>query len=104
MRHGRRDSQNVQQSSADAICRTLVQAATDNELPIEFFMRLTGRGEPLNPGTVSPKGAAQSMPRTAMERGLTDPFEPLQAPRESVSYLRELRTTFRGNLELAAAA
>ena len=31
-------------------------------------------------------------------------FEPLQALRELASYLRELRTTFRGNLGLAAAA
>ncbi|MEA2815866.1 MAG: hypothetical protein QOI93_3563 [Rhodospirillaceae bacterium] len=37
-------------------------------------------------------------------RGLTNAFEPLQALRESASYLRELRTTFRGNLGLAAAA
>jgi hypothetical protein len=37
-------------------------------------------------------------------RGLIDAFEPLQALRESASYLRELRTTFRGNLGLAAAA
>jgi hypothetical protein len=39
-----------------------------------------------------------------MLRGLASAFEPLQALRESASYLRELRTTFRGNLGLAAAA
>ena len=44
------------------------------------------------------------MPQTAAMRGLIDAFEPLQALRESASYLRELRTTFRGNLGLAAAA
>ena len=37
-------------------------------------------------------------------RGLTNAFEPPQALRELASYLRELRTTFRGNLGLAAAA
>src|ERR1051325_5527691 len=37
-------------------------------------------------------------------RGLVNALEPLQALRESASYLRELRTTFRGNLGLAAAA
>ena len=97
----------VQRPSPDAICRTLVQAATDNELPIEFFTRLIWQESRFNPGAVSPKGAAgiaQFMPRTATERGLADPFEPLQALRESASYLRELRTTFRGNLGLAAAA
>ena len=44
------------------------------------------------------------MPQTAAMRGLANAFEPLQALRESASYLRELRTTFRGNLGLAAAA
>jgi len=56
---------------------------------------------------ISPAGAqgiAQFMPQTATMRGLTNAFEPLQALRESASYLRELRTTFRGNLGLAAAA
>ena len=57
-------------------------------------------GEPLRPEAVSPKGAqgiAQFMPQTAAMRGLANAFEPLQALRESASYLRELRTTFRGN-------
>jgi hypothetical protein len=44
------------------------------------------------------------MPQTAAMRGLANAFEPLQALRESASYLRELRTTFRGSLGLAAAA
>src|SRR6185503_2565952 len=99
--------ESMQRPSADTVCRTLVQAATDNELPIEFFTRLIWQESRFNPGAVSPKGAAgiaQFMPRTAAERGLADPFEPLQALRESASYLRELRTTFRGNLGLAAAA
>jgi hypothetical protein len=93
--------------SADKICRVLTQAATDNGLPIEFFTRLIWQESRFNPAAVSPKGAlgiAQFMPRTASERGLADPLEPLTALRESASYLRELRTTFRGNLGLAAAA
>ena len=50
------------------------------------------------------QGIAQFMPATAAMRGLVNAFEPLQALRESASYLRELRMTFRGNLGLAAAA
>ena len=50
------------------------------------------------------QGIAQFMPATAAMRGLTNAFEPLQALRESASYLRELRITFSGNLGLAAAA
>ena len=93
--------------SVDEICRTLAQAAADNGLPEEFFTRLIWQESRFDPTAVSPAGAqgiAQFMPQTAAMRGLIDAFEPLQALRESASYLRELRTTFRGNLGLAAAA
>ena len=92
--------------SVDDICCTLAQAAADNEIPEEFFTRLiwqesasTSGGQP-----AGAQGIAQFMPQTVADRGLIDAFEPLQALRESASYLRELRTTFRGNLGLAAAA
>src|SRR6516164_7762323 len=94
-------------ASPDEICRTLAQSAVDNQLPVEFFTRVIWQESRFDPEAVSPKGAqgiAQFMPQTASGRGLTDPFEPLQALRESASYLRELRATFRGNLGLAAAA
>lgn len=97
----------TRRASADDICRALAQAAVDNELPVEFFTRLIWQESRFDPAAVSSKGAlgiAQFMPGTASARGLADPLEPLQALRESASYLRELRTTFRGNLGLAAAA
>jgi hypothetical protein len=93
--------------AVDEICRTLAQAAADNELPEEFFTRLIWQESRFDPKAVSPKGAqgiAQFMPQTAAMRGLANAFEPLQALRESASYLRELRTTFQGSLGLAAAA
>jgi hypothetical protein len=93
--------------SVDEICRTLAQAAADNDLPEEFFTRLIWQESRFDSGAVSPAGAqgiAQFMPQTAAIRGLANAFEPLQALRESASYLRELRTTFRGSLGLAAAA
>jgi hypothetical protein len=93
--------------SVAEICRTLAQAAADNDLPEEFFTRLIWQESRFDPTAVSPAGAqgiAQFMPQTAAMRGLIDAFEPLQALRESASYLRELRATFRGNLGLAAAA
>jgi hypothetical protein len=94
-------------ASADRICRTLVNAAAENGLPVELFTRLIWQESRFNPNAVSPKGAlgiAQFMPRTASELGLSDPLEPLTALRESAAYLRELRATFRGNLGLAVAA
>ena len=93
--------------AVDEICRTLAQAAADNDLPEEFFTRLIWQESRFNSGVVSPKGAmgiAKFIPRTTSERGLLDPFEPRQPLREAASYLRELRTTFRSNLGLAAAA
>ncbi len=93
--------------SVDEICQTLAQAASDNALPEGFFTRLIWQESHFDPKAVSPKGAegiAQFMPQTAALRGLANAFEPLQALRESASYLGELRTTFGGNLGLAAAA
>ena len=98
---------NATSPSASAICHVVSQVAADNELPLEFFTRLIWQESRFNPDAISPKGAqgiAQFMPATASGRGLANPFEPVQALRESASYLRELRTTFRGSLGLAAAA
>ena len=89
------------------ICQTLAQAAAGNNLPEEFFTSLIWQESRFNPSAVSPAGAqgiAQFMPGTAAMRGLINAFEPLESQRESAAYLRELRTTFRGNLGLAAAA
>ena len=93
--------------TASDICRVVSQAATDNGLPLDFFTRLIWQESRFNPNAISPKGAqgiAQFMPATASGRGLVNPFEPVDAIREAASYLRELRTTFRGSLGLAAAA
>ena len=49
------------------------------------------------------QGIAQFMPGTANERGLLDPFNPVQALPKSAEFLNELRNQF-GNLGLAAAA
>jgi hypothetical protein len=49
------------------------------------------------------QGIAQFMPGTAAERGLLDPFNPVEALPKSAEFLAELRDQF-GNLGLAAAA
>ena len=59
-----------------------------------------------NARAVSRKGAegiAQFMPATADYRGLIDPFDPIEALKNSAQYLRDLKQKF-GNLGLAAAA
>ena len=81
------------------------QDAAENELPVEFFARVIWQESRFNAQAVSPKGAqgiAQFMPQTADCRGLADPFDPIEALKNSASYLHDLKTQF-GNLGLAAA-
>jgi Transglycosylase SLT domain len=92
--------------SADAICATLDRSATDNALPLDFFLRLIWQESRFNVFSVSHAGAqgiAQFMPATARRVGLADPFDPIQALPKSAELLRQLRAQF-GNLGLAAAA
>src|SRR5438105_146384 len=59
------------------ICRTLAEAAADNDLPEEFFTRLIWQESRFEAGAVSPAGAqgiAQFMPQTAAMRGLASNF------------------------------
>ena len=93
-------------SVADEVCPTLEQAAAENGLPVDFFLRVIWQESRFNVLAVSPKGAqgiAQFMPRTADWRGLGNPFDVIAALKASASYLRDLRNSF-GNLGLAAAA
>jgi hypothetical protein len=90
----------------DDICRALEQDAAENELPVEFFARVIWQESRFNARAVSNKGAqgiAQFMPATADYRGLVDPFDPIEALKNSARYLHDLKARF-GNLGLAAAA
>lgn len=94
------------QPSAEDICRTIEQSAAENALPVVFFARLIWQESRFNPRAVSRAGArgiAQFMPGTAVWRGLADPFHPIEALKESATWLGELRRDY-GNLGLAAAA
>jgi hypothetical protein len=95
-----------QPPTPDVICRALEQDAAENELPVEFFARVIWQESRFNARAVSNKGArgiAQFMPATADYRGLIDPFDPIEALKNSARYLRDLKARF-GNLGLAAAA
>ena len=62
------------------------------------------RGRPAARAAASaPRASPSSCRGTAAERGLLDPFDPVQALPKSAEFLRELRDQF-GNLGLAAAA
>src|SRR5439155_14138407 len=94
-----------------SICLMVEAAARANGLPVEFFARVIWQESRFGPDRVGPRtrsgehaqGIAQFMPGTAVERGLLDPFDPVQALPKSAEFLRELRREF-GNLGLAAAA
>jgi hypothetical protein len=91
--------------TADDICRAIEEDAAANGLPVEFFARVIWQESRFNAQAVSPKGAqgiAQFMPQTANWRGLADPFDPIEALKNSAGYLHDLQTQF-GNLGLAAA-
>lgn len=94
-----------------SLCLLLESAAHANGLPVEFFARVIWqesrfRTNAIGPVTRSGKralGIAQFMPRTATERRLLDPFDPIEALPKAAEFLRDLRGEF-GNLGLAAAA
>jgi hypothetical protein len=97
--------------SSESICLMVEAAARANGLPVEFFARVIWEESRFRPDEVGPLtrsgahalGIAQFMPRTAQERRLLDPFNPVQALPKAAEFLRELRNQF-GNLGLAAAA
>ena len=102
---------NADNGTADAICLMIESAARASGLPLEFFARVIWQESRFQADAVGPmtrsgsraQGIAQFMPGTASERGLLDPFNPVQALPKSAEFLAELRDQF-GNLGLAAAA
>jgi hypothetical protein len=92
--------------SIGRMCQTIEDAARANELPVQFLTHLIWQESRFNPQAVSHAGAqgiAQFMPKTAVGRGLQNPFEPVAAILKSAELLRDLMKQF-GNLGLAAAA
>jgi len=93
-------------SPPNLICEAIKTAAEENDIPIGFFARLLWQESRFSSKEVSSAGAqgiAQFMPQTALEVGLSNPFDPLQAIPASARFLRKLHNQF-GNLGLAAAA
>ncbi len=94
----------------NSICLMLEAAARSTDLPVDFFVRVIWQESRFQADAVGPptrsgraQGIAQFMPATADERGLLDPFNPIQALPKAAEFLSELREQF-GNLGLAAAA
>jgi hypothetical protein len=93
-------------TALDNLCNILFTSAQDNDLPVPFFANLLWQESRLRADDVSKKGAqgiAQFMPKTAVETGLANPFDPMQAIPASARFLQRLRLQF-GNLGFVAAA
>src|SRR5215475_8879828 len=111
VRAGAQEQPTPAPDARQSICLMVEAAARSNGLPVEFFARVIWQESRFQPNAVGPvtrsgqraQGIAQFMPGTAAERGLLDPFDPVQALPKSAEFLKELRETF-GNLGLAAAA
>jgi hypothetical protein len=101
----------LESDTRESICLMIESAAREANLPLEFFARVIWQESRFRSDAVGPvtrsgqraQGIAQFMPGTASERGLLDPFNPVQALPKSAEFLAELREQF-GNLGLAAAA
>jgi soluble lytic murein transglycosylase-like protein len=92
--------------SLNRVCEAIRDAAIESGIPVGFFARLLWQESNFRSGEISTAGArgiAQFMPQTALEVGLNDPFDPLQAIPASAKFIRKLHNQF-GNLGLAAAA
>jgi hypothetical protein len=92
--------------SVEDTCEVVADAAAEHKIPPALFARLIWQESRFRREAVSRAGAqgiAQFMPATAAERGLDDPFDPLQALPASAQFLRHLTDRF-GNFGLAAAA
>jgi hypothetical protein len=92
--------------SRDLVCSAAASVAHANSLPVPFFANLIWAESSFDIRTISRAGAqgiAQFMPRTAVQFGLINPFEPIHALNVSGKFLRDLNAQF-GNLGLAAAA
>src|SRR5262245_38043899 len=95
----------------ESMCLMIESAAREANLPLGVFARVSWAGSRFRSGAGGAgarsgqraQGIAQFMPGTASERGLLDPFNPVQALPKSAEFLAELREQF-GNLGLAAAA
>jgi hypothetical protein len=87
-------------------CRIVEQAARDQQLSVAVLTRLLWTESRFQADAISPAGAqgvAQFVPTTATERGLLDPYDPVEAIGQAARLIADLGRQF-GNIGLAIAA
>ena len=93
------------------VCQMIKAAASANDIPAGFLLRVIWQESRFKPDAVGPMthsgahalGIAQFMPATAAERRLNSPFDPAEALPKAAEFLHDLHAEF-GNIGLAAAA
>jgi len=93
------------------VCQMIKAAASANDIPVGFLLRVIWQESRFKPDAVGPVtrsgahalGIAQFMPATAAERRLNSPFDPAEALPKAAEFLHDLHAEF-GNIGLAAAA
>jgi membrane-bound lytic murein transglycosylase MltF len=93
-------------SNKEATCRLIEQAARSNRVSVAVLTRLLWTESRFQFDAISPAGAqgvAQFMPATAEERGLSNPFDPVQAVPQAARFVSDLDRRF-GNIGVALAA
>ena len=92
---------------ANAYDAIIAKHADTYQVPPELVRAVIQVESGFNPRAVSTKGAMglmQLMPATAIEMGVSKPFDPDQNIRGGVAYLRLLLNRYPGNQQLALAA
>jgi hypothetical protein len=86
----------------------LVLAASEKQgLQADLVQAVIGKESAAHPCALSPKGAQglmQLMPSTALELGVTDPFDPKQNIEGGTRLLKQLLTKYNGDVALALGA
>lgn len=100
-------SENVHGPAAALKIRSLIpQIAQENGLDPKLLEAVVEQESSFDPMSISKAGAMglmQLMPETALELGVTDPFNPEQNLRGGASYLKKMLNKY-GNVDLALAA